>query len=207
MQIYRGLNEKLLKLTSKFSNGVKQDLRYQRIVDRVNKNNWLLDVWQVVDAAAPLVHLMSWFEIVDFSCVGFVEFGQSCGSWDVSLYESEFAFDFVGQKHVAMFHDDALDIFSEDIQVEALEVLPSQQTLGCTGNQSLKYPAIVCKQKKTYTVASYPWQMEIPPMMFAGFVTPFSPKYFVTRLPPSEKPTDMRWVDGYFLTRLLIIAA
>lgn len=58
----------------------------------------------------------------------------------------------------------------------------------------------------TYTTASYPWQIEIPPMMFEGFVTLFSPKYFVIKFPPSENPTEMINVDGYFFTKLLTIA-
>jgi hypothetical protein len=49
--------------------------------------------------------------------------------------------------------------------------------------------------------------MEIPPMMFGGFTTFFSPRYFVIRLPPNENPTEMICVEGYFFTKLLINAA
>lgn len=60
---------------------------------------------------------------------------------------------------------------------------------------------------RTYTVASYPWQMEIPPMMFVGLTTFFSPRYFVIRFPPKLNPTEIRCVDGYFFTKLFTIAA
>lgn len=46
----------------------------------------------------------------------------------------------------------------------------------------------------------------MPPITFFGFTTFFSPRYFVTKLPPRLKPTAMMCVLGYFLTKLATIA-
>lgn len=133
-----------------------------------------------------------------------------------------------------MTQDDAFHCLSDHIQVYTTEILPVQQTRATTTRQQEKYTlenylhrkrrvnfvytewqnsnkhfycSILKTERKirTYLIAQYPWQIEIPPIMLAGKILPGSPKYLVTRLPPSENPTATTSVPGYRVTKLHIM--
>lgn len=57
-------------------------------------------------------------------------------------------------------------------------------------------------KNSTYSMAQYPWQIEIPPIILDGKFFPDSPKYLVIRFPPSENPTATTCVPGWRFTKL-----
>lgn len=68
----------------------------------------------------------------------------------------------------------------------------STMTLTCW----YKQPSVVKKKLcSTYSIALYPWHIEIPPIILAGrFLS--SPRYLVIKLPPRLKPTRINFVLG-----------
>lgn len=50
----------------------------------------------------------------------------------------------------------------------------------------------------TYSIAQYPWHMDMPPMIFGDLHWSVSPIYFVTKFPPRLKPMQTIRVCGCF---------